>query len=58
MTPVEVRSKLVDALGLGVSDSERLAALDFLIYRRENLVTILNNHRPEFRAIAQWSLLS
>jgi hypothetical protein len=46
------------AVGLGVGDPEGFAAVDFLKYRRDNLVTILNNHRPEFRGIAQWSLLS
>ena len=46
-----------DAQELGATLVEANLAADFLKYRRDNLQKIVTDHRGEFRAIRQWSLI-
>lgn len=46
-----------DAQELGATEVEANLAADFLKYRRDNLRKIVTDHRGEFRAIRQWSLI-
>lgn len=41
---------------LGVTKTERTAAMDFLCYRRDNIEKIIHTHQGEFTAIKQWRL--
>lgn len=46
-----------EAVGLGITDAEAIAATDFLKDRRNNLRRILAQNQKEFRGITNWSLL-
>jgi hypothetical protein len=46
-----------DASELGATQAEADLAADFLKSRRDNMKKIIEDHRGEFRAIRQWSLI-
>lgn len=46
-----------DAVGLGITATEAVAAVDFLKYRRDNFRRIIDSSRTQFGGIQQWSLL-
>ena len=46
-----------DAAELGATQAEAGLAADFLKRRRDNIKKIVADHRNEFKAIRQWSLL-
>jgi hypothetical protein len=46
------------AIGLGVTVEESQGAVDFVRYRRDNLKSIIDDNRREFRGIQQWSLFA
>lgn len=41
---------------LGLDASEVAAVIDFIKYRRDNIKTIIANHKDQFRGIRQWDL--
>jgi hypothetical protein len=43
-------------VGLGASDAEVTAAIDFLRHRRDNIEQVVRNYRAEFQGISQWGL--
>ncbi len=46
-----------DVVGLGITDTEAKAGVDFLKHRRDDLRRIIETGKAEFRGISQWSLL-
>jgi hypothetical protein len=46
----------VEAIGLGIDETESCAVRDFLVYRREQLRDIIKRNEGEFRSIRQWEL--
>lgn len=51
-----VEEVCLSAVGLGISDAEARAGIDFLKHRRDNIQQIVQNFRAEFRGITQWGL--
>lgn len=45
-----------EASTLGATVSEANAATDFLLYRRDNLPSIIEEHKDEFKGIEEWRL--
>lgn len=45
-----------DAIGLGIDPPEAEVAIEFLCYRRDHLLDIIEKDQAEFRAIREWSL--
>ena len=51
-----VEEVCLDAVHVGLSELEAKAAADFLIYRKSELRSIIQNNREKFTAIDTWSL--
>lgn len=51
-----IKEVCLEAVGLGIGDSEAQAANDFLVYRKGKLRDIIRENESEFRSIEQWGL--